>query len=114
MLYDGPSAKAAKVLVMSPGSPVEVLSAIDSWVKVREYGGKLAWAEAANVVPRRTVVVTAVIAIVRETDREDAPAVFEAQRGVILDLVESAGGWVKVRHRDGPTGYIRVSEVWGL
>jgi hypothetical protein len=33
---------------------------------------------------------------------------------VILDLLEVAsGGWLRVRHRDGETGFIRVTDVWG-
>jgi hypothetical protein len=26
----------------------------------------------------------------------------------------AAGGWIKVRHRDGLTGYVKNSEVWGI
>lgn len=93
---------------------MEVLTAVDRWVKVREFGGRLAWAEASAVVARRTVVVTVPSAVVRGRGEEEAAVVFEAERGVILELVEQAGAWVKVRHRDGLTGFIRLSEVWGL
>jgi SH3-like domain-containing protein len=51
---------------------------------------------------------------VREAATDAAPAVFDAQRGLILDIVEVAGGWVRVRHRDGLAGYLRATEVWGL
>jgi hypothetical protein len=34
---------------------------------------------------------------------------------VVLELVEAAsGGWVKVRHRDGQGGFLKVPQVWGL
>ena len=33
----------------------------------------------------------------------------------VLDLVEQpASGWVKVRHRDGQTGFISISQIWGV
>ena len=52
--------------------------------------------------------------IVREAS-DDAPLVFEAQKGVALEFVEAgAAGWAKVRHRDGVAGYVRASQVWGL
>jgi hypothetical protein len=34
---------------------------------------------------------------------------------VILDLVEAgATGWVRVRHRDGTTGFARIGQLWGV
>jgi hypothetical protein len=34
---------------------------------------------------------------------------------VVLEVVEApADGWVKVRHRDGQTGFARLSHVWGV
>jgi SH3-like domain-containing protein len=47
---------------------------------------------------------------------EDAAAlVFQARQGVALEVVElGVGPWVKVRHRDGQSGYVRTNQVWGL
>jgi hypothetical protein len=34
---------------------------------------------------------------------------------VVLDLVEpGASGWVRVRHADGSSGFVRIGQVWGL
>ncbi|MEP6702751.1 MAG: SH3 domain-containing protein, partial [Betaproteobacteria bacterium] len=34
---------------------------------------------------------------------------------VLLELVEPpVSGWVKVRHRDGQTGYVNISQIWGV
>jgi len=33
---------------------------------------------------------------------------------VILELSEVAGAWVRVRHRDGGSGFIRAPQVWGV
>jgi hypothetical protein len=41
--------------------------------------------------------------------------VFEAYKQVILEVVSpAANDWVKVRHRDGQEGFIRVAHVWGV
>jgi hypothetical protein len=33
---------------------------------------------------------------------------------VVLDIAEPpAGGWIKVRHAAGQTGYVKISQVWG-
>jgi flagellar basal body rod protein FlgF len=40
--------------------------------------------------------------------------VFEAQRGVLLEVSgPAADGWLPVRHRDGQSGYVRSVQVWG-
>jgi len=60
-------------------------------------------------------VVTAPRAEIREADRADAPVVATLDKWVIVDFVEPASpGWAKVRHRDGATGYVRSTQVWGL
>jgi hypothetical protein len=40
--------------------------------------------------------------------------VFTASKGVLLELAEPiTSSWIKVKHRDGETGYLKASEVWG-
>lgn len=115
MLYDAPSVRATRVYLVSPGSPLEVISAIEGWSKVREPGGKLGWAEGKAVSTRRTVSVAVATAYVRETESATATPVFEATQGLILELLDTTtSGWARVKHRDGLTGFIRASEVFGL
>jgi SH3-like domain-containing protein len=45
---------------------------------------------------------------------EAAPLVFEAEQDVVLELLETAGNFVRVRHAQGMTGYVRITQVWGL
>ena len=46
---------------------------------------------------------------------DDAPAAFQATQNVALDLIEIApGGWVRVRHADGTSGFVKARLVWGL
>ena len=54
-------------------------------------------------------------AAVRALPQEGADLVLQAERGVLLELVEPpARGWARVRHQDGNVGYVRAAEVWGL
>jgi SH3-like domain-containing protein len=60
-------------------------------------------------------VVRLPLAQVREAADDGAPVAFQAQQNVLLELLEVAGsGWLRVRHRDGQSGYIRVAQVWGV
>ena len=113
ILYDAPSTRAAKLFVAGRDLPVEIISTDGSWFKIRDSLGSLAWVERKSLAEKRTLIVTASVAMVRERADEQAPVVFQVQQGVLLDLVEIAGAWAQVRHLDGATGYVRVQQVWG-
>lgn len=115
VLYDAPSAKAKALFVVARFTPVEVVVALEGWLKVRDASGGLAWVERRLVAEQRTVAVRPARAQVRTQAEDGAPLVFEAEKDVVLELVEAAPpGWAKVRHRDGQTGYVRATQVWGL
>jgi SH3-like domain-containing protein len=115
VLYDAPSAKADRLFVASRYYPLEVLVKLDQWTKVRDVNGEVAWVENRALGDRRTALVIVPLADVRATPSLQAPIVFEAYKQVLLEVLEPpAAEWVKVRHRDGQQGYIRVAHVWGL
>jgi SH3-like domain-containing protein len=114
-MYDAPSVKAKALFVASKYYPVEVIVQVDNWTKVRDVAGDLAWVEKKNLSDTRTVIVTAELADVREKADDGAPLVFQARKGVALEVVElGVGPWAKVRHRGGQTGFVRANQVWGL
>lgn len=114
IMYDAPSTKGRKVFVAPRGMPVEVVLTYGEWNKVRDAAGDLAWVEAKALTSKHNVVVKAATARIRASAEESAPIVFTADKGVLLEMVDpAAAGWVKVRHRDGQSGFVRASEVWG-
>lgn len=115
ILYDVPSQKGKKLYLIREQTPVEVVVRIDGWFKVRDAEGTLAWLESRLVAERRTLVVTAPKAELRQADRPESPVLAELDKWVAVDFLEMAApGWAKVRHRDGLTGYLRATQVWGL
>src|SRR5262245_38569947 len=114
ILYDAPSTRADRLFVASRGYPFEVLVKLDQWTKVRDVNGEVAWIENKAFGDRQTVMVTVPLADVRAGPNAQSPLVFEAYKFVLLEVLEPpADGWVKVRHRDGQLGYIRVAHAWG-
>lgn len=115
LMYDAPSVRAKKLFVASRLYPVEIVINIDTWAKVRDHAGDLVWVEKKALSNKRTVIVTVVVAEARQTASDQAVLVFQAQQGVALDIAEPpVGGWIRVRHADGATGYVRISQVWGI
>ena len=113
--YDAPSAKAKPLFVMHAGTPVELVVSLDGWSKLRDGKGDLVWMEKKHLADKRTVIVRAERAQVRAGAEDKAALVFEAERDVVLEFLETVpGGWAKVRHRDGQSGFLKAPQAWGL
>jgi SH3-like domain-containing protein len=122
IVYDAPSAKARPLFLYGKDVPVEVIVAVEGWTKVRDVDGTIGWIANASLADRRELIVRTPTAEVRAAPEDSAPVVFAAAQNVLLEPAESATsaattaspGWVKVRHRDGQVGYVRISQVFGL
>ena len=114
ILYDGPSGKANKVFVLSRHYPLEVLVKLDKWTKARDAEGAIGWIENSAVGSRRHAMVAMAVADIRAMPSTTAPLIFEAQRGVLLEITGPvADSWLPVRHRDGQAGFVRAAQLWG-
>jgi SH3-like domain-containing protein len=114
ILYDAPSQKGKKVFIAPREMPVEVIMTYGEWSKVRDATGELAWVESRALTPARTVVTTVAGVRVRAAADEKSAVAFTADKGVLFELMEPpASGWVRIRHRDGQSGYVKAAEVWG-
>ena len=114
ILYDGPSSKANKTFILSRHYPLEVLVKLDRWTKARDLEGTIGWIENIAIGAKRQAIVSMAMADIRAMPSPGAPLLFEAQRGVLLEITGPlADGWLSVRHRDGQSGFVRAAQVWG-
>jgi SH3 domain protein len=113
VLYDAPSGKSKKLFIVNQGYPLEIVVVVEGWSKVRDASGDLLWIESKYLTDKRTVLVKAPLAQVREAADDNSPVVFQAQQNVLLEVVETSGAWLRVRHRDGQAGFVKVAQVWG-
>lgn len=115
ILYDAPSAQGKKLYLIGQGYPVEVIVNLGEWTKVRDNQGSLNWIESKQLGTQRTVLVTQAQAELRQAAAVNSAVLGRLDKDVVLELQESAkSGWVKVKHRDGLTGYMQSSVLWGL
>ena len=119
LLYDAPSAKGSKRFILARGTPVEIVLTQESWAKVRDSSGNMSWMESKLLSPQRTVQIRADKAGVRVEANEKSAVAFSAEKNVLLELLEAGSsdvhpGWAKVKHRDGQSGFVKASLVWGL
>ena len=115
ILYDAPSFKANRLYLISKQYPVEIISRSGEWVKVRDASGDFSWIASNMLTDKRTLMVFANVAEIREAPSESAAIVFRAEKNVLLELIEPpTSTWIKVKHRDGQVGYARINQLWGL
>jgi SH3-like domain-containing protein len=115
VLYDAPSIEATKLYILGQGYPVEVIVNLGAWLKVRDFLGDLSWVEGKQTSAKRKVLVVAKTDIKLAEDSASA-LVATVEKDVVLELLPTNNktGWVKVKHRDGVTGFVQASVLWGL
>ena len=115
ILYDAPSLEASKLYILSQSYPVELIVNLNNWVKVRDAAGTLSWVESKSLSSKRTVLVLAKTDIKVAEDTTSA-LVATVEKDVVLELlpITAKNGWVKVKHRDGVTGFVQVTNLWGV
>jgi len=114
VLYDAPSSKSRALFVVGPGYPVEVMVALEGWIKVRDAGGTIAWVESRLLAPKRMVLIKPRVAEVRASPEESAAVAFKVGQNVLLEWLETLpSGWARVRHAEAGTGFVRTADIWG-
>ena len=115
ILYDAPSLEASKLYILSQSYPVELIVNLNNWVKVRDATGALSWIESKSLSSKRTVLVLAKTDIKLSEDAASA-LVATVEKDVVLELLPmtAKNGWVKVKHGDGITGFVQVTNLWGV
>lgn len=116
ILYDAPSSAAKKILLLSQGYPVEIIVDLGEWLKVRDAQGSISWIEAKQLSGKRTVMVISANAEMRSSADAASSLLATLEKDVVLEIGDTrlTNGWLKVKHRDGMTGFILISSVWGF
>jgi SH3-like domain-containing protein len=113
ILYDAPQESSTKRFVLSANVPLEILAEQGNWLRVRDRDGTLAWLTKADVSTTRYVQVNR-LAEVRKDAAANSALLFKVERNVVIELLQDTRtGWLKIKHRDGAIGYIRIEDVWG-
>ncbi len=81
---------------------------------MRDKQGGLSWVESPSLSTKRTVLVLVKTDIKAAEDAGSA-LVATVEKDVVLELVAGSANnnWVRVKHRDGLTGFMQVDKLWG-
>ena len=114
ILYNAPSERGRKGFIAPRGMSVEIILTQNSWTKVRDVAGDLSWIDTSALAAKRNVIASSGNLKLHTTAEENAAVVATIDKGVLLELLAPpAAGWVKLKHKDGATGFAKSAEVWG-
>lgn len=116
VLYDAPSTEAKKLYLIGSGYPVEVIVNLGEWIKIRDHFGSLSWVQAKQLTNKRTALIISDKVELKQAEDETSALLATFEKDVVVEVVSTIAknGWVKVKHRDGLTGFVRSTALWGL
>lgn len=116
VLYDAPSIEAKKLYLIGSGYPVEVIVNLGEWIKIRDHFGTLSWVQAKQLTNKRTALITADKVELKQGEEETSALLATLEKDVVVEVLSTVAknGWVKVKHRDGLTGFVRSTALWGI
>ncbi|OPZ16327.1 MAG: Bacterial SH3 domain protein [candidate division BRC1 bacterium ADurb.BinA364] len=100
--------------IVQKGWPLRVLDRQDEYLQVEDFEKDITWVHISRVALDPSCIVVKASSTGRTSADEQAPPVFDAEKGVVFKVVSVvSGGWVQVKHVDGNVGFVQASDVWG-
>ena len=109
----GPGQRYEAHWTVGKGYPFRVIGRKGDWLRVSDFENDKAWVYRPMTSKTPHHVVKAKVAVLRRSPSTRSPVVKRAVYGDVLRTLERRGGWVKVRHEGGGTGWVARRLVWG-
>lgn len=93
--------------------PLELLVAVDHYLKVRDWDGTLGWVHEKMVWNRRDVMIKGAVRALHQRPDPTSAVVARAEPGVIGRLLECQGNWCRIEAGDH-TGWVQRGDIFGV
>ncbi|OSZ71993.1 hypothetical protein CAP39_01005 [Sphingomonas sp. IBVSS1] len=94
------------------GLPVEVLQEYEIWRKVRDPAGEIGWMNKALLTSQRTAIITGQTRLLYVSPDVKSRIAWRIAPGAVVLVTLCEDLWCRVS-KDGKSGYILRSEMWG-
>lgn len=84
----------------------------DSWVKIKDFEGDMAWIHESLLTNVEGVITNKPKCNVRSEPTTESGILFTVERGVPFRVITRQGDWIHVEHADGEKGWIFHTLVW--
>ena len=111
-IRSGPGTDYNVVWQVFESFPLKILKRDGKWVSVVDYQGDKGWIYSPLVTSRKTVIVNVETGNMRSGPSTNDDIIAEVKKGVVFEAQEMSGDWIKVRYKDGLTGWMHNSLLW--
>ena len=118
-MRSGPGTGFSILWKLDTGFPLELIATKGDWLQVRDFEGSSGWVHKKMTQKGAFAIVKAnkgtdgQINVRKEPDL-NADVVAKASYGVVFKVLHKQGGWVRVEHGQGVTGWVDSRLLWGL
>jgi len=113
-MRSGPGANHAVLWELGEGYPLKVLGTKGKWLKVADFEGDVGWVAAKLVNRKPHLIVKKPVVNIRSGPGTKYKLVGKANYGVVFKtLKQGRNGWVKVKHENGLSGWVKRTLLWG-
>lgn len=95
------------------GMPLRITAEYEHWRRVEDQTGEGGWVQYAMLSGARTVLVQTDMAEFRAAADATSAVSFQAERGVIGQLLECEPDWCRVEVEDNK-GWVSKADLWGV
>ena len=118
-MHSGPGTTYGLLWTIGSGFPVEIVSSKGEWLQVKDFEGSTGWVHKKATQKTPHMIVKANKGTDQQINVRSEPStkgriVAKANYGVVFKTLEKKGGWVKVEHGQGVTGWVDGLLLWGF
>lgn len=92
--------------------PVKVIEVYPNWRKIEDPDGTKGWMHVRLLKDDQTAIIVGETAPLRKNPTADAPALYQAEPGVVGRVSDCARGWCAL-DVNGQRGYVETRLLWG-
>ena len=111
-IRSGPDTKYNVVWQVFESFPLEVVKREGKWANVVDFEGDKGWIYETLISSKKTVIVNVDTANMRAGASTDDALVATVKKGVVFDVLEIKGDWMKLRYKNEITGWMHNSLIW--
>ena len=112
-MRSGPGTKYAVLWELGYGYPLMVKGKSGNWLKVMDFEGDTGWVYRNLVSKKAHLIVKRERVNIRSGPGKRYRIIGQANYGVVLRTLKRGKGWVKVKHENGLSGWVKRSLLWG-